>query len=102
MGVIFALLLAHRALDGGTEVPLWVVLACHAAMALGTLAGGWRIVRTMGMRLTKLKPVHGFAAADLWVAGLSGLRRCLRSRRRLTTQLALKQSSSEPFPFVER
>jgi PiT family inorganic phosphate transporter len=62
MGIIFALLVAHRLLGGDSEVPLWVVLACHAAMGLGTLAGGWRIVRTMGMRLTKLKPVHGFAA----------------------------------------
>jgi PiT family inorganic phosphate transporter len=43
-------------------VPLWVVLACHAAMGLGTLSGGWRIVRTMGMRITKLKPVGGFCA----------------------------------------
>jgi PiT family inorganic phosphate transporter len=38
------------------------VLACHAAMALGTLSGGWRIVRTMGLRITKLKPVGGFCA----------------------------------------
>ena len=43
-------------------VPLWVVLACHAAMALGTLSGGWRIVRTMGLQITKLKPVGGFCA----------------------------------------
>ena len=44
------------------HVPLWVVLACHAAMALGTLSGGWRIVQTMGMKITKLKPVGGFCA----------------------------------------
>jgi PiT family inorganic phosphate transporter len=43
-------------------VPLWVVLLCGFVMAMGTAAGGWRIVRTMGLRLTKLEPVHGFAA----------------------------------------
>ncbi len=44
------------------ELPLWVILSCQAAMGLGTLTGGWRIVRTMGMRLTKLKPFGGFCA----------------------------------------
>jgi inorganic phosphate transporter, PiT family len=44
------------------HIPFWVVLACHAAIALGTLSGGWRIVKTMGMRLTQLRPVDGFAA----------------------------------------
>jgi PiT family inorganic phosphate transporter len=43
-------------------VPIWVILSAHAAIALGTLAGGWRIVKTMGHRITKLRPVHGFAA----------------------------------------
>ena len=43
-------------------VPFWVILSAHAAIALGTLAGGWRIVKTMGHRITKLRPVHGFAA----------------------------------------
>ncbi len=62
MGIIFALLLSHRVLSTSSNIPLWVVLACHAAMGLGTLAGGWRIVRTMGMRLTKLKPYQGFCA----------------------------------------
>jgi PiT family inorganic phosphate transporter len=62
MGIIFALLLSHRALEAKSNIPLWVVLACHAAMGLGTLAGGWRIVKTMGMRLTKLKPYQGFCA----------------------------------------
>jgi inorganic phosphate transporter, PiT family len=62
MGIITALLVANHALPKQAEVPLWVVLACHAAMGLGTLSGGWRIVRTMGMRLTNLRPVHGFAA----------------------------------------
>ena len=62
MGIITALLAANHVIGQHAEVPLWVVLACHAAMGLGTLAGGWRIVRTMGMRLTNLRPVHGFCA----------------------------------------
>src|SRR5262249_9127890 len=41
---------------------LWIILSCHAAMALGTALGGWRIVKTMGMKITKLKPVGGFCA----------------------------------------
>ena len=44
------------------HVPFWVVLSCQAAMALGTLLGGWRIVHTMGSRITKLKPIQGFCA----------------------------------------
>lgn len=43
-------------------VPLWVILICYAAIALGTLSGGWRIVKTMGYKITRLRPVHGFAA----------------------------------------
>jgi len=62
MGVISVLLYANGMLGPDFYVPLWVVLACHAAMGLGTLTGGWRIVRTMGMRITKLKPVGGFCA----------------------------------------
>ncbi|MDB4946009.1 MAG: inorganic phosphate transporter [Labilithrix sp.] len=67
MGIIVAALVANQAVaaaPAGTSqhVPLWVVLACHAAMALGTLSGGWRIVRTMGMSITKLAPVGGFSA----------------------------------------
>ena len=48
--------------EGGFHVPLWVVLSCQAAMALGTLMGGWRIVHTMGSRITRLKPMQGFCA----------------------------------------
>jgi PiT family inorganic phosphate transporter len=62
MGIITVLLYATGHLGGEFQVPLWVVLACHAAMGLGTLSGGWRIVRTMGLRITKLKPVGGFCA----------------------------------------
>jgi PiT family inorganic phosphate transporter len=62
MGIIYAVLLAAAPLTHMTPkdpVPLWVVLACQAAMGLGTLMGGWRIVRTMGTRLCHLQPVHG-------------------------------------------
>jgi PiT family inorganic phosphate transporter len=62
MGIITALLFSTGYLTGEFKVPLWVVLAAHAAMGLGTMAGGWRIVRTMGMRITKLQPVGGFCA----------------------------------------
>ena len=62
MGIIAVLLYANGVLGPDFYVPLWVVLACHAAMGLGTLTGGWRIVRTMGLRITKLKPVGGFCA----------------------------------------
>jgi PiT family inorganic phosphate transporter len=62
MGIIAVLLYANGFLGSEFYVPLWVVLACHAAMGLGTLTGGWRIVRTMGLRITKLKPVGGFCA----------------------------------------
>ncbi|HLG20238.1 MAG TPA: inorganic phosphate transporter [Bdellovibrionota bacterium] len=62
MGIIAVLLFSTGALGTSFHVPLWVVLACHAAMGMGTLFGGWRIVRTMGMRITKLKPVGGCCA----------------------------------------
>jgi PiT family inorganic phosphate transporter len=62
MGIIAALLFANGMLEGSFSIPFWVVLACQAAMGLGTLMGGWRIVRTMGMGITKLKPVTGFSA----------------------------------------
>lgn len=62
MGII-AVLLFSQGQGGETfHVPLWVVLSCQAAMALGTLTGGWRIVRTMGSRITHLTPMQGFCA----------------------------------------
>jgi len=63
MGIIAVLLYSHnRHLGGEFSVPFLVVLACQAAMAMGTLMGGWRIVRTMGLRITKLTPMQGFCA----------------------------------------
>jgi PiT family inorganic phosphate transporter len=47
---------------GHMMIPFWIVLMAHAAIGLGTLSGGWRIIHTMGSRITKLQPVHGFAA----------------------------------------
>ena len=62
MGIIAVLLYAHGAIKGAFHVPLWVVLSCQAAMALGTLMGGWRIVHTMGSKITRLSPQQGFCA----------------------------------------
>src|ERR671922_1524783 len=62
MGIIAVLLYSQGLLGPTFHVPFWVVLTCQAAMGLGTLAGGWRIVRTMGSRITRLHPVQGFCA----------------------------------------
>jgi PiT family inorganic phosphate transporter len=62
MGVIAVLLFAHGLSGPHFQVPFWVVLACQTAMALGTLFGGWRIVRTMGARITRLTPLQGVCA----------------------------------------
>jgi inorganic phosphate transporter, PiT family len=62
MGIIASLLFATGYLGPEFFVPFWVILAAHLAIGLGTLAGGWRIVKTMGMGITKLKPVGGFCA----------------------------------------
>jgi PiT family inorganic phosphate transporter len=71
MGIIAAALVASNLNPNASkDIPLWVVLSCHAAIGLGTLTGGWRIVHTMGSRLTKLKPVGGFAAETAGAASL--------------------------------
>jgi PiT family inorganic phosphate transporter len=65
MGIIAGALVAGGYLDlidGRLPIPFWVIMAAHAAIALGTLSGGWRIIHTMGSRITKLQPVGGFAA----------------------------------------
>jgi len=65
MGIIAGVLVAGNYLqlvDGKLSIPMWVILAAHAAIALGTLSGGWRIIHTMGSKITKLQPVGGFAA----------------------------------------
>jgi inorganic phosphate transporter, PiT family len=62
MGVLAVILFSHGHLDSVDHVPLWIVLSAHSAIALGTMSGGWRIVKTMGQKITKLIPVQGFAA----------------------------------------
>jgi len=62
MGIIAVLLYSQGMLQGEFHVPFWVVITCQLAMGLGTLMGGWRIVHTMGSRITQLKPVQGFCA----------------------------------------
>jgi PiT family inorganic phosphate transporter len=76
MGIIMALLIAAGLMSPDTQLSLgnpatlWIILSCHAAMAIGTAFGGWRIVKTMGMKITKLKPVGGFCAETAGAATL--------------------------------
>ena len=80
MGIIAILLVSsHEVMPPGSflhmpqfTIPLWLILTCHAAIALGTLFGGWRIVKTMGMRVTKLRPVGGFCAETAGAMTLFG------------------------------
>jgi PiT family inorganic phosphate transporter len=72
MGIIAVLLFSYGVLGDTFYVPFWVVLICHAAIALGTMFGGWRIVRTMGMRLTALQPIGGFCAETAGAIALLG------------------------------
>jgi PiT family inorganic phosphate transporter len=72
MGIILAVLIAAGHLPPDADVPLWVVLSAHTAIALGTLSGGWRIVKTMGSKITRLQPVGGMAAETAAAATLFG------------------------------
>ncbi|MCO5281429.1 MAG: inorganic phosphate transporter [Chitinophagales bacterium] len=75
MGIIWAALAFHGLVKPRNKVPSWVALSCYSAMALGTLFGGWRIVKTMGQKLAKLRPFEGFCAETaehlhiLWLPG---------------------------------
>src|SRR2546422_1359924 len=71
MGII-AILLFTSGYMKEFHVPVWVILTCHAAIAAGTLAGGWRIVKTLGMRITKLRPIGGFSAETAGAVTLLG------------------------------
>jgi PiT family inorganic phosphate transporter len=63
IGIIWVLLIAAHVMPATAESPpIWVIIACYVAIGLGTFFGGWRIVKTMGQKITKLKPVHGFCA----------------------------------------
>jgi PiT family inorganic phosphate transporter len=77
MGIITAVLVAGGLLAAGPggkspDIPLWVVLSAHGAIALGTLSGGWRIVHTMGSKITKLRPIGGFCAETAGAVTLFG------------------------------
>jgi len=77
MGIIAVLLFSNGLLKE-FYVPFWVVISCHIAIAMGTLAGGWKVIRTLGMRVTKLRPFHGFsaefsAAVTLFLASSLGI-----------------------------
>jgi PiT family inorganic phosphate transporter len=78
MGIIAGLLFSAGLLGKEFHIPLWVVLSCHSAIALGTMLGGWRIVKTMGQKVAKLRPVDGFcaesgAAITLFLASRFGI-----------------------------
>jgi PiT family inorganic phosphate transporter len=79
IGIVWMLLIATGySVASDKSPPTWVVLSCYTAIAMGTLFGGWRIVKTMGQRLTKLKPVHGFCAETggaitLFMAAILGI-----------------------------
>jgi PiT family inorganic phosphate transporter len=62
MGIILLALILSGHATKQSSIPMWVVLSCQSAIALGTLFGGWRIVKTMGQKITKLKPFEGFCA----------------------------------------
>ena len=62
MGIIWMLLIASGFLAAADPLPMWVIVSCYLAISLGTMFGGWRIVKTMGQKITKLKPVGGFCA----------------------------------------
>jgi PiT family inorganic phosphate transporter len=62
MGIIFAALVAHGTLSENSAMPFWIPLTCYSAIALGTLSGGWKIIKTMGTRITKVTPFEGVAA----------------------------------------
>ena len=71
MGIIATVLFTAGMIDE-FYIPLWVVLSAHAAIALGTLSGGWKVVKTMGMKITKLKPLGGFCAETAAATSLVG------------------------------
>jgi PiT family inorganic phosphate transporter len=72
MGIIWVAMIVTGLTTKDTDIPLWVVLSCQAAIALGTLFGGWRIVKTMGQKITKLKPFEGFCAETAGALTLFG------------------------------
>jgi len=91
------------------ELPLWVVLACALTMAAGTAAGGWRIIRTLGHKMVKLQPVHGFAAettAAVIIYGASTLGIPVSTTHVISTSImgvgAMKGAGAVRWGVVER
>lgn len=72
MGIIWVALIVTNQVTKNDPISLWIVLSCHTAIALGTLFGGWRIVKTMGQKITKLKPFEGFCAETAGALTLFG------------------------------
>ncbi|HLN22116.1 MAG TPA: inorganic phosphate transporter [Bacteroidales bacterium] len=72
MGIIWVALIATNQVTKNDPIALWIVLSCHTAIALGTLFGGWRIVKTMGQKITKLRPFEGFCAETAGALTLFG------------------------------
>jgi inorganic phosphate transporter, PiT family len=72
MGIIGAALIASNVIPGMDQLPMWVPLSCHAAISLGTMFGGWKIVKTMGQKVTKLSPFEGFSAESAGALTLFG------------------------------
>lgn len=72
MGIIFVALIAGGKISANSSIPQWVVLSCQSAMAIGTLMGGWRIVKTMGTKITHLRPFEGFSAETAGALTLFG------------------------------
>jgi PiT family inorganic phosphate transporter len=72
MGIIAVLLFSTGHLGNEFHIPMWIVLSAHTSIALGTLSGGWKVIKTLGMRLTELKPVHGFCAETAGAIAIIG------------------------------
>src|SRR5260221_9366760 len=88
IGIIWALLIAANAHPAAAaSPPVWVIVSCYVAIGLGTFFGGWRIVKTMGQKITKLKPVHGFCAET-----------CGRDPRFFAPPRRLPRSGPPPLP----
>ena len=95
MGIIWLLLIANG-VTTKDHLPTWVVVSCFLAIGIGTMFGGWRIVKTMGQRITKLKPVGGFAAETARVRSRCSWPRTSAFRYRRRTPSPAPSSASAP------
>src|SRR5205085_2400336 len=97
IGIIWMLLIAAGVTGKDESVPSWVIIACYVAIGMGTMFGGWRIVKTMGQRITKIRPVGGFCAVLAAVADASDLHLHFQSAGVLKAQ-----GERDPVPLLER